>query len=178
MKKITLILMFGAFFAASQFVNAQKLAHINSLQLLDAMPEREKADTDLKALQDQKLSAISTMEKDIQSKYQKLFDDLQNKAKGKSDAELEKMQPEAKKLQDDYQGEQKKLADLKESAAKELQAKQEELYKPIFQKAQDAINKVAKAKGYEYVLDSSTNAVLYLGGPDLLAEVKTELGLK
>ena len=45
---------------------------------------------------------------------------------------------------------------------------------PVFKQSLD---KVAKAKGYQYVLDSSTGSgVLLADGPDLLADVKKELG--
>ena len=40
-----------------------------------------------------------------------------------------------------------------------------------------AIKKVAKAKGFQYVLDSTTGSgVLVADGTDLLADVKKELG--
>ena len=55
--------------------------------------------------------------------------------------------------------------------------KQESIYKPILEKSRTAIQKVAKAKGYQYVLDSSTGSgVILADGPDLMADVKKELG--
>ena len=45
------------------------------------------------------------------------------------------------------------------------------------EKAQKAIQKVAKAKGVNYVLDATTGSgVLFAEGIDLLADVKKELG--
>jgi outer membrane protein len=74
---------------------------------------------------------------------------------------------------------QKRIQDYQENASKELQTKQEAIVKPILEKAKAAIQKVAKAKGYQYVLDSTIGAgVLVADGPDLSADVKKELGFK
>lgn len=48
---------------------------------------------------------------------------------------------------------------------------------PILEKAQNAIQKVAKTQGFQYVLDATPGAgVLVADGKDLLADVKKELG--
>jgi outer membrane protein len=70
-----------------------------------------------------------------------------------------------------------RIQQYQQTAQKELQQKQEDILKPILEKARLAIQKVAKAKGYQYVLDASTGSgVLMAEGPDLLADVKKELG--
>ena len=52
-----------------------------------------------------------------------------------------------------------------------------ELRKPIDEKIKAAIQKVAKAKGFQYILDSSIEQVILLAdGPNLTADVKKELG--
>jgi outer membrane protein len=52
-----------------------------------------------------------------------------------------------------------------------------DLIKPIMEKAQAAIKKVAKEKGFNYVLDSTIgNGVLVADGTDILADVKKSLG--
>ena len=71
-----------------------------------------------------------------------------------------------------------RIQQFQQTAQKELGQKELDLYKPIYEKAQKAIQKVAKAKGVSYVLDAtSRGVVLFLeGGTDLLADVKKELG--
>jgi len=70
-----------------------------------------------------------------------------------------------------------RIQQYRENATKELQQKELDLIKPIMEKAQAAIKKVAKAKGFQYVLDSTTGSgVLVADGTDLLADVKKELG--
>ena len=70
---------------------------------------------------------------------------------------------------------QKRIQDYGQNAQKELQTKQDEITKPIYEKVRTAIQKVGKAKGYEYVMDSST--LLLAEGPNVTADVKKELGL-
>ena len=53
-------------------------------------------------------------------------------------------------------------------AQQDLQTKNETLMKPIFEKAKAAISKVAKAQGFDYVLDSTQGSgVLVSDGKDL-----------
>ncbi len=63
------------------------------------------------------------------------------------------------------------------NAQKDMQQKEFDLLKPITEKAKAAILKVARAQGFDYVLDSSQGGgVIMADGKDLLADVKTELG--
>lgn len=62
-------------------------------------------------------------------------------------------------------------------AQEDLGSKEAALYKPIFEKAKAAIEKVANAQGIQYVLDSTQGGgVLVADGKDLMADVKKELG--
>jgi outer membrane protein len=71
-----------------------------------------------------------------------------------------------------------RIQQFQQTAQKELGQKEIDLYKPIYEKAQKAIQKVAKTKGVSYVLDAtSPGTVLFVeGGMDLLVDVKKELG--
>ena len=60
-------------------------------------------------------------------------------------------------------------------AQKDLGEKEAELFKPIQEAAMKAINEVAKAKGYEYVLDRAT--LIVANGTDILADVKAQMGI-
>jgi len=70
-----------------------------------------------------------------------------------------------------------RIQQYQQSAQKELGKKEMDLLKPIMDKAHNAIKKVAAAKGYEYVLDATAGGgVLVATGPDILNDVKKELG--
>ena len=59
----------------------------------------------------------------------------------------------------------------------ELQKKQMDLMTPLLEKARNAITKVGKEQGFNYVIDSSPNGGLILAeGKDLIEDVKRELG--
>ena len=174
MKKITLVFLLTACVGAFQFIKAQNVAHVNSMELLSLMPEKKTADDQLKTLADQKKAEIKKQEESFTAKYEKIQKDLQ----GKSQADLEKMKDQLQKYEEDFQKDQQSLAALREEAAKALDKKQADLYEPIMKKAQDAIDSVAKAKGYLYVFDTSQPSLLYAEGPNILNDVKAKLGIK
>ena len=65
-----------------------------------------------------------------------------------------------------------------QTAQQDMSKRQEGLIKPIMEKARVAIQKVARAKGYQYVIDSTAGSGLILAdGPNLLNDVKKELGM-
>ncbi len=153
----------------TQTANAQaKVAHINVSDLMAASPEMKAAQTQFEKLT-----------KTYDTEYNTMVEEFRKKV-----AQYEK---EATTVKDDVnetrskevQDMQKRIQDYQQNASKELQGKQEAIYKPILEKSRLAIQKVAKAKGYQYVLDSSTGSgVLLSDGPDLLVDVKKELGFK
>ncbi|MDR2122509.1 MAG: OmpH family outer membrane protein [Flavobacteriaceae bacterium] len=175
MKKITLVFLLSAFVGVSQLVKAQnRVAHINSLELLSLLPEKQSADDQLKTLKDQKVAELKKQEETFTAKYENIQKDLQ----GKSQEELAKMKDQIQKYEEDFQKDQQSLVALREEAGKALDEKQRDLYDPIMKKAQDAINEVAKEKGYLYILDTSQPSLLYADGPNILNDVKAKLGVK
>lgn len=164
-KKIAVALML--FVAATSFVNAQsKIAHIDVTQLLAGMPEMKTAEAELKKLQE-------TYSADIQASMTELRNKVtqyQNEAPSKTKEENEKRALE-------LQGYEKNIGEAQQAAQKEFQAKQGELFAPISEKAKAAIDKVAAAQGFDYVIDSQQGGGLIVAkGKDLLADVKKELG--
>ena len=97
-------------------------------------------------------------------------------------AKLKKYDAEASTVTDAMNAErQKEVADMEkriqefgQTAQKELQSKEADLMKPIEEKVKLAIQKVGKAKGFQYVLNSA--GLLMADGPNLTADVKKELG--
>lgn len=174
MKKITLAFFLVAFLGFAQLSHAQNLAHINTMELIQAMPESVKANDVLKTLSDQKAADLKKQEDALKAKY----DNYMSTYQSKTPAELQNLKSEIQAKEADLQKDGQALDDARQAAAKDLQQKQNDLYEPIFKKAQDAINAVAKAKGFLYVFDSSQSAVVYLGGPDIMDDVKANLGIK
>ena len=62
-------------------------------------------------------------------------------------------------------------------SAQDLQKKQVEMMRPLYDKAKTAIEKVASAQGFDYVLDATAGgSVIMAKGKDLMSDVKAELG--
>ena len=75
----------------------------------------------------------------------------------------------------ELQEKQQRIQQFRADAQKDLASKEAELFKPIQEAAMNAINEVAKAKGYEYVIDRAS--LIVANGTDILADVKKQLGI-
>lgn len=166
LKKIAVALVL--FVAATGFVNAQsKVAHIDVTQLLSSMPEMKTAEAELKKLSETYNADIEGSMTELKNKYT-LYE---NEAAAKTPEENQKRAEE-------LQGAQKTIGDAQQTAQRELQKKQQELFAPISDKAKAAIEKVATAQGYDYVIDAQAGGGLIVAkGKDLLPDVKKELGI-
>ena len=165
MKQIkTLLIAALLFLGASNTMNAQaKVAHVDVSEIMSKMPAMLDAQNQL-----QKLSGTYDAE------YKKMVDEYQVKIK--------KYEGEAATVTDAVNGErskevqdmQKRIVDYRDNAQKELQQKETDIVKPLMEKVRASIQKVGKAKGFQYVLDGST--LLLADGPNLTADVKKDLG--
>jgi len=157
---IAAILMIGA----SQTINAQaKTAHVDVNEIMSKMPAMLDAQKQLE-----------TLSKTYDSDYKKMADEFQAKLK-KFDAEAATVTEVInEERQKEVQDMQKRIQDFGQNAQKELQQKQEDITKPIYEKVRASIQKVGKAKGFQYVLDGTT--LLLADGPNLTADVKKDLG--
>ncbi len=78
----------------------------------------------------------------------------------------------------ELQSAEQRIRERSQKASQDLQKKQQDLVRPILEKARNAIQDVARAKGFDYVLDSTTGAgVIMADGYDLMPDVKTKLGI-
>ncbi len=114
--------------------------------------------------QDSKVAHIATQELiESMPAYKDAMTQL-DKLRNTYDAEIKDMMNEAQKTLQRYEAEAETVT--------------EDLVRPILEKARNAIQDVARAKGYDYVLDSTTGAgVIMADGYDLMPDVKTKLGI-
>jgi outer membrane protein len=168
MKKFKLLLLAAVLFVGATNVNAQaKVAHIDTQALVESMPEMKAAQNQLEKLQ-------KTYDVEIKSMMQ----EWDTKVK-QYDAESSNQTEEVNlKRVEEVQAMQKNIGDYRNQALQDLQKKEVDLLQPILDKARMAIQKVARAQGIQYVLDSATgNGVLLADGTDLLSSVKSEMGI-
>ncbi len=171
MIRITRSIMVVALIISAISVNAQnfKFGHINSQELILAMPERDSAEAKLKSYAKDLQDQIETLQVEFNKKYQ---DYLQKKATF-TDAIREIKEKELNDLQTRSQ-------EFEQTAQQDYQRQQGELMKPIMEKADAAIKKIAKANGFTYVFDIGAGGVVYFSeqSTDILPLVKKELGIK
>lgn len=169
MKKFkSLVVAIVLFVGATSFVNAQsKVAHIDTQALMESMPEMKAAQNQLEKLQKTYDTEIKAMAKEFEAKVKQYGNE-----------EGTKTQEENEKRVLEVQGMEKNISAYRQQALKDLQQKELDVYQPILDKARTAIQKVARAQGIQYVLDSTTGSgILLADGKDLLVDVKKELGI-
>jgi outer membrane protein len=150
-------------------LNAQnlKIGHINSSEILKLMPEVKSAQAELekfsKELQNQSDLLIGEYQKKTEE-YQSLPPTTSDVLKKDKETEIVQLEQRIKKFQEDAQG--------------EVSKKQSELLEPIMKKLQDVIKEVAKEKGYDYILDTSTGSVIFQNEAyDISSFVKKKLNI-
>ena len=144
-----------------------KIGHINSNELLAAMPERETIQKDIEEYAAQLTTTMDAMRKEYESKVA----DFQSKQDVMTDIIRDNKIKEITDLE-------KRITEFQKTAQADLQKKEEKLLQPIIDKAKQAIDDVAKENSYTYVLDSSMGVVLYsIESDDLLPLVKKKLGI-
>ncbi|HRL71312.1 MAG TPA: OmpH family outer membrane protein [Flavobacterium sp.] len=165
MKQIkTLLIAAMLVLGANQTINAQtKTAHVDVSEIMTKMPAMLDAQ--------KQLDKLSTT---YDGEYKKMVEEYQGK--------LKKYEAEAATVTEAVNGDrskevqdmQKRIVDYRDNAQKELQQKESDIVKPIMEKVRASIQKVGKAKGFQYVLDGST--LLLADGTNLTADVKKDLG--
>ncbi|RNC84287.1 MAG: OmpH family outer membrane protein [Winogradskyella sp.] len=166
MKRLkTLLLAIVLFVGGTSLSSAQsKIAHINLGEVITAMPEYKTAQAEIEKLNNTYNTEIQASLKELQDKVK------QYTAEGPTQTDEEN-----KKRQAEVQGMEQSLAVYQQQAQQDIQKQELDKIKPIREKAQAAVKKVATALGYDYVLDLTTLVVAT--GKDITADVKKELGI-
>jgi len=166
MKKLIVaaVMVAGSFSASAQ----TKIGYINTDVLISLMPEAAKVDSQLREYQQSLQVQGQTLQIEADKKRDDFFKDsatLSASMKEIRRDELIKLYARLQSYEDEAQQKASQYAQTKIG--------------PVKEKAFDAIKAVAKEKGYSYVLDESSNALLVAPpGDDLLAAVKAKLGIK
>ncbi len=143
-----------------------KIAHINSQEFVQSLPSYTSVMTEL----DQREKTYRKEIDDLLKEAQKTNERYQKEANTKTEEENQKRAMELQEMQ-------QSIMEYRQTASEDLQKKQEELMRPVLERAREVIQKVAKEKGYDYVLDSSLGAgVLMAEGYDLMADAKAAIG--
>lgn len=170
MKKLFFIFLFCLSFAGSGF--SQRYAVIDSKYILSKLPDYKDAQLKLDQFSkmwqqeiDRKSTALDSMYKEYDAEKVMLSDELR------------------KKREDQLYNMQKELSDLQRKRfgyQGDLFKKREELIKPIQDRVYNAIQKLAAAKLYDFILDKSEGITVIFADPklDKSDDVLKELGVK
>ncbi len=161
----SLCLSFFAFTA----IQAQKFGYVNSASLLTQMPDVKSADSELQAYQKQLVTKGENMMKAFEQKYQTYMTEVNS-------GTLSKIQMQKK--EGELAAEQQNIQKYEVEVQQKLLSKREELYKPILEKVQNAINAVGAEGSYTMIFDTSTGALLHSSkSDDLTSKVHSKLGI-
>ena len=170
MKKVFLLAAFSLCIIG--IANAQRYAVIDTKYILDKMPEYKLAQKNLD---------------DVAAAWQKEIDGLQqelDRMYKDFDAEQVMLSDELKKKREDQLFvKEKNLRDLQRQRfgfEGELFKKRQELIKPVQDKVYNAVQKLAVARGYDFILDKSEGITVIFADPKLEKsdDVLKELGVK
>ena len=169
MKNIMKIIAALLLIITASGVSAQKFAHINSQELLAAMPESDSAQAMIEKLAANYESQLEEMQVELNKKY----DDYLNNRDSYTDLIRQTKESEISDLQS-------RIQQFETIATQELQTKRTELLRPILDKANGAIKNVAETNNFIYVFDISQGNPIYYSDQsvDILPLVKVKLGLK
>ncbi len=146
----------------------QKIGYINSEELILSMPEAKKADADISAYAKTFQDQLATMQKQLETNYKAYEKDVKTMTEAMREVKEKELQDLQARIQSTQQSAEEKIAN-----------KRQELLKPITEKADKAIQEVAKEKGYSYILDASTGTIVYATQADnIIQDVKNKLGIK
>lgn len=165
MKKIIIAL----FMMAPLATFAQKFGHVNSQEIIQAMPEFNTAKAEIDKLTEQYEADLKQMQEELQKKaeaFEKEGSTLPDNIKTRRETELNELY---QRIQQTYQDNQQALAKA-----------QQEKMAAIQTKVLDAIKAIGQEGGYVYIMEIGAG-IPYISttlSSDVTAQVKTKLGLK
>lgn len=165
LKKIALLLML----ILPMSVFAQKFGHIKTQEILTAMPEYTKAQTDIQTMQKQYEDEMKRVEEEFTKKftaYQQEQANLPKNIQERRQKELQELQERGMQMQQDAQ--------------QQLQQSWMQMLEPIAKKIDDAIKAVGQEGGYVYIFDLNATQIPFVNetlSTDITSAVKTKLGI-
>ncbi len=173
MKRLIGIAALGVIFSVAGLnASAQtlKFGHVNSEELIQALPEFDTANVKLEKFRKELINALELMSVELNNKnaaYEKESKNYTEIVKQTKEQELSDMN--------------RRIQEFQTNAQTQMQEKQVELFQPVYGKVDKAIKEVGKENGFLYVFDVSKGSLLYFDetkSTNVLPLAKAKLGLK
>tara|TARA_B100000902_G_C27285945_1_gene904431 strand:- start:628 stop:1134 length:507 start_codon:yes stop_codon:yes gene_type:complete len=168
MKHIIITLLLSLSFSTISF-SQQLFGHVNSQEILNIMPEAATAQLALQA----ELQGLQEQGQMMMEEFEAQQKEFQINQESMNDAVRTDKLKSLENLQE-------RIVLFEQSAEQSIQMKQAELYEPILTKIQNAIDDVAKEKGYAYIFDlvGMQGGIVYKNdSQDITSLVKSKLNL-
>lgn len=166
MKKLLYIIA-GVFALNTTAVQAQKIGHVNSQELLAALPEYKTAEAEMKKWQTERMAEYEKLKASLQGLYDKYSKEKNSPVPNQINLQT---------LETDIQARSQDIERFEQTTEETAQKKEQIYMEPLIKKVKDAIAGVAKEQGINYVLDTGT-LIYQEGGNDLNPAVKKKLGI-
>jgi outer membrane protein len=170
MKRFIGIIALVVFVSFAGTAQTLKFGHINSDELIQALPENDSATVKFEKYRQELVNYLELMSVELNNKS-----DVYNK-ESKNLTDLVKQTKEQELIDLN-----RKIQEFQASAQQKLQDKQVELFQPIYTKVDKAIKDVGKENGFLYVFDVAKGSLLYFDETksiNVLPLAKTKLGIK
>ncbi len=147
-----------------------KLGHMDSQELLMAMPEMDSVQKQLKNIADEYQATLEELQVELNKKFEKYQKDLPTMTdliRSTKESELNELN--------------ERMQNFQAQAQQDMTNKRAELLRPIQEKAKKAVDEVAEENGYTFIFDTGpgVGAVIYAAPSteDILPLVKKKLGI-
>jgi outer membrane protein len=171
MKRILGIAAFFIVFSIAGQAQTLKFGHINSDELIRALPEFDSANVKLEKFQTELINALELMQVELNNKsdaYNKDSKILTEVVKQVKEQELIDLN--------------RRLQEFQQSAQQQLTDRQSELFQPIMAKVDKAIKDVGKENGFIYILTiGQGSSLVYFDETksiNVMTLAKAKLGVK
>src|SRR4030065_2920558 len=142
MKRFIGILALIVFMASAGQAQNMKFGHINSDELIRALPEFDTANANLEKFRQELVNALELMTVELNNKSDAFTKESKNLS------ELVRQNKEQELIDMN-----RRIQEFQANAQEQLQNKQVELFQPIYTKVEKAIKDVGKENGFLYIFD-------------------------
>jgi outer membrane protein len=173
MKRVTgliVVILFVSLLSQQAAAQNLKFAHINSEELIRAMPEFDSANAKIEKFRQDLVNNLELMSVELNNK---------NEAYSKESKNLTDIVRQSK--EQEILDLQRRIQEFQTNAQQQLQDEQVKLFQPVYTKADKAIKDVGKENGFLYVFDISKGSLLYFDetkSSNILDLAKAKLNLK
>jgi outer membrane protein len=149
MKKVVAVVCL-LFFAFSGTFAQQKYGHINSSEILDAMPEYKQLN-----------ATVEGRKKQYAYQLQRMYEDYERKGKEVKEYGMSMMEAVREERLKEIDSLQQAIQGFEGTAQGEIEKLQMKLMKPLNDKYLKIVQAVAKENGYTYIFDLASGNVVY-----------------